>query len=416
MAFFDRFWRKNAEFSLKSGGKSPISTGVRAETYSLNDPRFLEFMRSGEEESRITIDQALKNTAVYRCVSLISNTVGRLPVTLRDRSTRAAVENHPVNDLLAFAPNNFQTPFEFKSLMQAWLLVHGNAFAIKVYTGAKIVALVPIDPTRVKVQQTWDWKMSYVVSQPDGGSDRIVPADEMLHLKAVSKDGIVGLSLVRQAADAIELARSADNSAARMFNRGMMAGGALTYPGKLGADAVRMIKESLESYQGASSKNAFSWFVLEEGMKAEPFQQTSVNSQQLETRNHQIEEIARVFGVPRPFLGMSDTSWGSGIEQLKIMFVDGGLAPFFVIWEEGLARSCLTPSEQKKYYVDFDERELLRGSMKDQAEYLAKATGSGGSMPWMEPNEAREAVGLPPHKDGTGLRPAGSVTTGAPAP
>jgi hypothetical protein len=41
-------------------------------------------------------------------------------------------------------------------------------------------------------------------------------------------------------------------------------------------------------------------------------------------------------------------------------------------------------------YVKFNERALLRGTLKDQADFFAKALGSGGSAPWMKPNEVRE--------------------------
>jgi phage portal protein BeeE len=69
---------------------------------------------------------------------------------------------------------------------------------------------------------------------------------------------------------------------------------------------------------------------------------TGQEAQTVEARNHQIEEVARAFGVPRPFLMMDDTSWGSGIEQLAIMFVRFGLNPGIVAWEQGLRRVLLS--------------------------------------------------------------------------
>jgi phage portal protein BeeE len=62
-------------------------------------------------------------------------------------------------------------------------------------------------------------------------------------------------------------------------------------------------------------------------------------------------------------------------------------------------------------YADFDERELLRGTIKDQFEAFAKAAGAGGHKPWMEPNEIRDVMGLGPHADGSGLQSAGERTS-----
>jgi predicted Ser/Thr protein kinase len=55
------------------------------------------------------------------------------------------------------------------------------------------------------------------------------------------------------------------------------------------------------------------------------------------------------------------------------------------------------------YYPKFNERALLRGSMKDQAEFLSKLSGAGGAPQIIEQNEARGWLDLPEHADGGGL-------------
>ena len=193
----------------------------------------------------------------------------------------------------------------------------------------------------------------------------------------------------------------------------MMVGGNLKHPGKL-SDAAhkRLIANMEERYAGAG--NAGKWIVTEEGMEAKPFASTAVDAQLAEMRAGLVEEIARVFGVPRPLMGVDDTSWGSGIEQLAILFVRFGLAPWFKAWEEALTRSCLSRAERGVISFDFDETELLRGTLKDQAEFFARALGSGGHRPWMEVNEVREATGLGQHQDGGGLVSAGENRNVAP--
>lgn len=130
---------------------------------------------------------------------------------------------------------------------------------------------------------------------------------------------------------------------------------------------------------------------------------TSANSQNLEQRKHQIEEIARAFGVPRPLLMMDETAWGSGIEQLAILFVTMCLRHWFTAWEGAINTTLLTAGERVSLYSDFDERELLRGSMTDQANYFSAALGSGGHAPWLTPNEARDSAGYGRHPDGDSL-------------
>ncbi|GGE75073.1 phage portal protein [Sphingomonas prati] len=111
-----------------------------------------------------------------------------------------------------------------------------------------------------------------------------------------------------------------------------------------------------------------------------------------------------------------ETAWGSGIEQLGLYFVVYCLLPWFVIWEEAVWR-LLSVSEKRArngtmLYAKFNERALLRGSMKDQAEVMARALGSGGGLPWVTQNEARESFDTNPKPGGDHLpRPGTSAAT-----
>lgn len=367
---------------------------------SMNDPDFLEFIRSGAGGGSRA---ALEVSAVYRCVSLISSAIAMLPLRLvevrPDGVTGGVAVDHPLHDVLMLDPNAAQSAFVFKHLMQMRLLTRGNAYARIVRTGTRVAALIPIDPDAVEVEQKADGTLSYKVTTK-GGVVTLAQAD-VLHLFVMSTDGISGLSPVKLAEEAIGLSQAASQSLSRIYKTGVSAGGVLSHPHKLSKEAKTSLKAALQDYSGA--ENAGRWMVLDEGMKAEALSHTARDSQTLETTRHQVEDIARFFGVPRPLMGLDDTSWGSGVEQLAILFVRFALAPYFVAWEQGMRRSLLTRDEKRRFTVDFDERELLRGSMKDQAEFFAKALGAGGGYGWKTQNEIRDLAGDPHHPDGNRL-------------
>lgn len=393
MGIMDMFRRKPESATQKRGPR------LDGQNFTgLNDPALGDFLRAGNETASgavVTPSSALHNTAVFRCIDLISGSIGMLPMYLMKKGRDGALApalSHTLYDVLHNTPNNYQTAYEFRRLLQANVLNEGNAYAQIVRSGGRVIGLYPIKPCNVVPEQNSDWTISYKITRKDGGQV-VLPQSDVFHLRDFSTDGVIGLSRVRLAREAIGLAQQTEHSAARLFKNGTMVGGMLTHPGKLGETEFNNLNESIVSkFSGA--ENAHKWLILEEGMKAEPFSQTARDSQQIETRNHQIEEIARAFGVPRPLLMMDDTSWGSGIETLGLFFVRYALAPWFTAWEQAVFRSLLTPAERREYIADFDERELLRGSLKDQAEYLAKALGAGGSRPWMSQNEARDYVGL----------------------
>lgn len=361
----------------------------------LDDPDLLSFMRSGGSTASgayVSASKALQNMALLRCVTLISESIGMLPLNLIERGDeKKYATGHPIYKLLKSRPNQWQTAYEFKSLMQLRLLLHGNAYARIVRSRGQIMQLIPIDPTLITPRLDDKWNMHYHYARKDGSSVKLAAAD-IFHLRDLSDDGIVGLSRVKLAREAIGIALQAEKAAARLFKNGVMAGGALSSPDKLSDEAYAKLQASVEAKAGAD--NAGRWMILEEGLKAEQFANTAADAQHIENRNHQIEEIARAMGVPRPLLMMDDTSWGSGIEQLGIFFVQYSLQHWFTVWEQAADRSLLTPEECDTHFIKFNERALLRGTLKDQAEFFTKALGSGGQQPFMTANEVREILDL----------------------
>jgi HK97 family phage portal protein len=372
--------------------------GEMAGFSGLDDPRLLEFIRGGygaTTESGITVSTkaALRNTTVIRCVSLISFAIGTLPLHLRDKATKEKASDHTLFRILHRKPNAWQTAFEFRTLMQQRALIDGSAFALIVRSGPKLLQLVPIASESIRPRQRSDWGLEYEYRRPNGGTV-ILPQSEVFHLRyGLSEDGISGLSLVRQAAEAIGLALQTERAAARLFRNGMLVGGMMSVKSKLSDEAFARLKQQMDEREGVGM--AHKWIIGEEGLEAKPFSQTGRDSQAIEQRKHQIEEIARPFGVPRPLLGVDDTSWGSGIDVLGQFFVRYGLNPWFVAWEQAIERSLLTEAEAARYEAKFNEGALLRGSMKDQAEFFARALGSGGHQPWMDYEEVRETMDLP---------------------
>lgn len=408
------FWRRQ-KAEPQAG---PVAPGPRAEGavfYSLRDPLLAEFLRGGtatQSGAVVNVNAALKNTAVFRCVSLISYAIGMLPLHLLhgdDFETDKATD-HPLYKLLFAEPNNWQTAFDFRSHMQLNALVHGNAYARVIRSRGQVFRLVPLAPTRTEPVQHDDWSVSYRYRRPDGSLVELKP-EEVFHLRGLSEDGILGLSLVKQAAEAIGLAVQTETAAARLFKNGLLVGGVMTHPKTLSQESYDRIKASLdERYAGA--ENAHKWMLTEEGMEPKPFAPTAAESQHIETRKHQIEEISRVFGVPRPFLNVDDTSWGTGIDVLGQIFVRYALNSWFTAWEQAIRRTLLVGDEKDTLKPKFNEGALLRGSMKDQAEFFAKALGAGGSQPWMHVDEVRTLSNLRKRDDLP--PPAGAARSGAP--
>lgn len=391
MGLFDYF-RRHAD----NQPRAQATTSPGQSFDGLEDPALAAYLRTGIVAQET---EQLRNMAVLRCVSLICESIGMLPLNLlRNDATKAPATDHPAYRVLKYKPNTWQTPYEFKSAMQLQVLLYGNAYAQVVRSAGRVIGLVPLFSTQVFARlDRQTLRMVYEVTERDGSARTLNGAD-VLHLRDLTLDSVRGTSRMRLAQQAIDLAQNADKAATSLFTTGVMAGGAIEVPTPLSETAYARMKKSLEDgYSGAA--NARKWMLLEEGGKANPFNQSAADAQLMEQRNQQIQEVARAFGVPRPLLMMDDTSWGSGIEQLGIYFVQYGLQHWLTAWEQAIERVLLADAEMGVLAVKFNERALMRGTLNDQSAYLSKALGAGGSAPWITQNEARDTLDMPQSTD-----------------
>lgn len=384
----------------------PSQLAVQAySVHNINDPLLREFLAGGlSSAAGITVNDkvALRNSAFFRSVALIAGSIGMLPTHLmwqdEDGQNKRKAREHSLFRLLHRRPNRYQTAGEFKSALQTFALLDGNAYAYVIRSGRKFSQLVPFERGTIEPELTDNFELRFKY-QPRNGGTRYFSQRDVFHFRhPITIDGIKGVALKEMARETIGVAAVAAKAAAKLFRHGSFAQGVLETDKVLGDDVHgRLSNDWAEIYSGIESSGK--WPILEQGLKARALSPNAKESQHLETREHEAEEVARFTGVPRPLLMFDETSWGSGIEQLGQFFVTYCLSPWFTAWEQAIAR-ILEPAEEDHYYAKFNEGALLRGSLKDQAEFFAKALGSGGSDGWLTANEVREQFDRNPRDDG----------------
>lgn len=351
-----------------------IGRQPKAQTFDLTNmspEQVRDFLRIGgamETQSGVSINEtsAMRVAAAWRCVNIISGTVGTLPLDLIRRVSeveRQPAKGHPLRKVLTVKPNQWQTPSEFRRLMQAHLLLRGNAYALKVKVGRDVVALVPIHPDKVLVEQLDDMTMEYRVTLK-GGRQTVYTGKEIFHLRGMSLDGAKGMSVLSHMRESLGLALSAETAGSKLMKNGQFITGVLAHPNKLSPDAYERLKASIRESGGTD--NAGNTRILEEGMKWEATSLSAKDLQFLEQRDFQRYDIAMFFGVPPHMLGATEkqTSWGSGIEQQGIGFVTYTLNDWLKTWEEAIKRDLIAESEWETLDARFFTQGLMRGDVK----------------------------------------------------
>lgn len=385
----------------------PSGPIVAFDSISLSDPSLPDFMRGRANVTGTPINDrnALRNSTFFRAMNLTCGSMGMLPIHLHNRNADGTTERaktHPLYRVLHRRPNQFQSASEFKSYMQLCAFLDGNAYAMIIRSRGNVTDLIPLPRKSVTPKLSDTFKLTFEYRRQSGGTVTLA-ADQVFHFRApISLDGLNGVSLTDIAADTLGLSMVAQRAAGKLLTKGNMSGGALESDQTLGEEVILRLKESLAEDHGGA-ENAGDWMVLEEGLKAKVFAGSAKDAQLAELRKHEAEEISRFTDVPRPLLMFDETAWGTGIEQLGLFFVTYCLMKWFVIWEEAIWLCLLTEREQDTYYAKYNEGALLRGSLKDQSEFFAKALGSGGGQPWMKQNEVRDNFELNPAEGGDTL-------------
>jgi HK97 family phage portal protein len=339
---------------------------------------------------------AVRLAAVFACTHVVSETMASLPIGIyRERKSggRDVAKDHPAMELF-LTPNPWQTSMEFFEMMQGHLELRGNAYALKVPgNGRAIDQLIPLHPDRVRVYLLPDNRLRYEVTAYSTGQIDRYAQDEILHFKAWSFDGIMGISTVSAMAEVIGKGLAVQEHASRYFRNNAIPGMTIETV-KLTDEATKELKESLE--EGFSGENSFKAMILPPGMKANALGLTNKDSQLIESAAASRLEICAAWRVPPHKIGDLSRGTFSNIEQQNIEFATDCMRPRIVRAERRLDRDIVgalraNESAPGDYYVTFNMNELYRGDMKSRYDAYQVAIQS-----WMVRNEARANEGLNP--------------------
>lgn len=341
----------------------------------------------------VTPDTAMRTSAVFSCVRVIAETAGSLPLILYRRLARGKerATDHPLYNLLRYAPNPNQTACEFIEMMTAHCALRGNAYAEPVYRRGQLVELWPLHPDRMQVGMVGR-KIAYIYTDAETQRQYRYTQDEIFHLRGLSSNGVVGVSPIEMARNSIGLALASEDYGSRFFQNDATPRLLLKHPGHFKDKTARDTFKS--AWQAAQSgANRFRTAVLEDGMDVKELGVSNADAQFLETRKYQVADIARIFRVPLVLIGETEkaTSWGTGIEQFMQAFVTHTMRPWFVRWEQALHRDFIR-SDEDEYFVEFLVEALLRGDTKTRTDAYRSAIETG----WMTRNEVRDRENLNP--------------------
>ncbi|MES1979558.1 MAG: phage portal protein [Pseudomonadota bacterium] len=376
--------------------------------------KWLELLSVGSKSKagpNVNLQSAFRVSAAFACMGAISTRgCAQVPFKLmqdyeesglpRKRTAR----NHYLYDLITAKPNGWQTSFEFKETLTLHACL-GNAYVFKNLYRGKVGELILLDPGRVKPVQNDDWSITYKVTGKDG-TTKDFAQDMIWHVRGPSWDGFMGLDTLNIAREALGLSIALEESHSSLHANGVQPSGVYSVDAVLDGPQHEKLVAWLKKQAAAG---AGAPMVLDRSAKWVSQTMTGIDAQHAETRDHEITEVCRFFGILPIVIGHTGDK-ASTYASAEAMFDAHkvlGLNPWFERIQDSANINLLTDKERAEgYYFKFFANGLLRASAKDRAEYYAKSLGSGGSPAWHTQDEIRdfedadpmggEAAKLPP--------------------
>lgn len=365
----------------------------------------------------VTESTVMNVSAVYACIQLISGAMASLPLPIYERTTTGRQRvDHPLWWLLNEQPIARCSASTFWRYMMTSKLLHGDGFALikrKSVFSPEIVSITPWHPLAVNVFLNGD-RLAYQFINYIGGQgieSQMYDQDDVLHFTGVGFNGLRSVSPLRHALrNAAGIALAADKYSAEFFSASAKPEIVIkTEMAKLSGDQKELIIDAWKSIQQGDRTRPG---VLGAGMSLQELTINAEEAQLLQSRMFQIEDIARIYGVPPFMIGhtQNTTSWGSGVEQMGIGFVKYTLSQHIVDAEQEINRKLFTT---EKNFCEFNTAGLERGDIKTRNESYRIGLGRAGEPAWLTVNEVRAAENLPPKIGGDELMSNTAPTGGA---
>lgn len=333
-------------------------------------------------------EDALRISTVWACVNLITNHIATMPFETFKRDPGGVPRLVSPRPALIDRPHPEISRVDWLTQVQASLLLRGNSYSLVVGRDpyGRPTALLPVDPNLVTCNDDMSQPADYRLS------GRPVADSAMVHIRGLTLPGRrKGLSVVSHARTTMGASLATDHFASQYFAEGLAPSGVLSTDDDLDPTDADDLARAFESRHGRSRRPV----VLTSGLKWQPLSISPEESQFLATREYQVHDICRLFGVPPHMVGATDktTSFGAGIQAMNTSFHSLAVQPWLVRLE--VALTDLLPRGQ---YVKCNVSSILRGTVTER--YAAYSTALG--MGLMNVDEMRALEELPPLPNGLG--------------
>lgn len=356
----------------------------------------IAYLGLNTDEINVSGAKSLKEITVYICIKTLAEAISKLPLNIyQNRDGVRKATEHYLYPLLKLRPNPYMSAADFWKVMEVQRNVYGNAYAwldiANIGRNAgRVLGFYPLDARQMQIYVddvgllSSKNKVWYVYTDYTGNQYKIDPA-ELLHIKGLTTEGLLGLSPIEQLKTSIENAKSAESFINSSYKNGMQTKGIVQYVGDLDSKAEETFRTKFEQMSNGL-KNANRISLLPIGYQFQPISLKMTDAQFLENTQLTERQLAAAFGVKLHQINdLVKTSYASTSEQNREFYTDTLMAILTTYEQELNYKSFLNSEIAAGYYTKFNPDVILRADLKTRYESYRAAIQSG----FKTPNEIR---------------------------
>lgn len=375
-----------------------------------------DFLGLSTDELEISGTKSLKEITVYTCIKILAETMSKLPLkAYQETEGVKKAAGHYLYNMLKLRPNPYMSSSDFWKCIEVQRNTYGNAYVWidRAKTGRKagtVLGLYPLESTRIQIYVddvgliSSKNKLWYVYTDKLGKQYKIESTD-LLHFKALTIDGLAGISPIEYLKNTIENAKSSSIFLNNSYKTGMQTKGIIQYVGELNSAAENTFRNKFEEMSsGLSNANRVS--LLPIGYQYQPISLSMSDAQYLENTKFTIQQLTAAFGIKLHQVNeLQKASYASTSEANREFYTDTLLA-ILNMYESELVYKLFTTTEiEAGYYFKFNADTILRGDIKTRYEAYRVGVSSG----FITPNEVRALEELEPKEGGDVLLVNGTM-------
>ncbi len=325
----------------------------------------LDAFEGRETSSGIHINEtvALGIPAVYACIRVLTEAIASLPLITYERFTNGDKERargFSLYGLLHDTPNPLMTSFELRELLVGHLCLRGNAYCYIERESGEVVALWPLHPDKVTVEVSG---RELVYKHQNDGTGKAYPMNDILHIRGLSGDGIIGYSPLTLLRDTFGYSKAVQEYSSSYFKNDASPGGIITTPNALSAQSKSGLRSAWKEGHAGKGKH-HQVAIMDNGLQWQAIGVSPQDSQLIESQKFSVVEIARVFRVPLNLVMDYERSTYSNVTEQNRSFLTHTLQPWLTRIEQAMSKSLLTESEKEKYFIEHLTQGFLRADTK----------------------------------------------------